>query len=60
MAADLKGSSEHASKHAHGVQHRVEPAAPQTVEQRVAKLEARVAELEAIVTRLDKKEEIAS
>ena len=38
--ADLKGSSAHAAAHVHGVVPRKEPPAPQTVEQRVAKLEA--------------------
>ena len=47
--ADLKGSSAHAAQHVHGVVPRKEPPAPQTVEQRVAKLEARVAALEAQV-----------
>lgn len=37
-----KGDAEHAAQHQHGVQARREPAAPQTVEQRVAKLEALV------------------
>jgi hypothetical protein len=40
MDADFKGSSEHAAQHVHGVVPRSEPPAPQTVEQRVAKLEA--------------------
>jgi hypothetical protein len=48
MADNFKGSSQHAAQHAHGVQHRVEPAAPQTVEQRVAKLERQVAALEEL------------
>jgi len=42
-----KGDAAHAAEHAHGIQHRAEPPAPQTVEQRVAALERRVAELEA-------------
>jgi len=41
-----KGDTEHAAQHQHGVQTRPEPAAPQTVEQRVAKLEVAVAKLE--------------
>lgn len=45
--AEFKGSAEHAAQHQHGVQARPEPPAPQTIEQRVAKLETRVAELEA-------------
>ena len=45
MADELKGSSEHAAQHQHGVVPRQEPPAPQTVEQRVAKLERQVAEL---------------
>ena len=44
---DFKGTSEHAAEHQHGIQHRAEPPAPQTIEQRVAKLEARVEALEA-------------
>ena len=40
-----KGDAEHAAQHQHGVVARPEPAAPQTVEQRVAKLEKQVAEL---------------
>lgn len=43
----LKGDSEHAATHAHGIQHRPEPPAPLTVEQRVSKLEQRVEQLEA-------------
>ncbi len=42
-----KGDSEHVAQHVHGVVPRPEPAAPQTIEQRVAKLEATVAKLEA-------------
>jgi hypothetical protein len=53
MDAEFKGSSEHAAQHAHGVQHRVEPPAPQTIEQRVAALEAKVAKLEAEKEPLD-------
>jgi hypothetical protein len=45
MDAEFKGSSEHAAQHHHGVVPRTEPLAPQTVEQRVAKLEKQVAEL---------------
>lgn len=41
-----KGDSAHAAQHQHGVVPRPEPAAPQTLEQRVEKLEERVAELE--------------
>lgn len=41
-----KGDAEHAAQHVHGVVPRQEPATPQTVEQRVAKLETRVAKLE--------------
>lgn len=46
--ADLKGSSAHASQHVHGVVPPKEPAAPQTVEQRVATLERQVAALEEL------------
>lgn len=35
-----KGDSAHAAQHQHGVVPRPEPAAPQTLEQRVEKLEA--------------------
>lgn len=45
-----KGDAEHAAQHQHGVQVRTEPAAPQTIEQRVAKLEQRVAALENVTT----------
>jgi hypothetical protein len=45
MDADFKGSSDHAAQHQHGVVPRQEPPTPQTVEQRVAKLERQVAEL---------------
>jgi len=45
MADNFKGSSEHAAQHQHGVVPRTEPQAPQTVEQRVSKLERQVAEL---------------
>lgn len=34
-----KGDAEHAAQHQHGVRYGGEPLAPQTVEQRVAKLE---------------------
>ena len=40
-----KGDSEHAAQHQHGVQTRQEPTAPQTVEQRVAKLERQIEQL---------------
>lgn len=43
----MKGDSEHAAEHTHGIQHRPEPPPPLTVEQRVAKLEQRVEQLEA-------------
>lgn len=52
-----KGDAEHAAQHQHGVQARREPAAPQTVEQRVAKLEQRVAELESEKTAAEPAEE---
>lgn len=42
-----KGDAEHAGKHVHGVVPPKEPPAPQTVEQRLAKVEADVAELKA-------------
>jgi len=53
-----KGDAEHASQHAHGVQHRVEPAAPQTVEQRLAKLEEIIAALQPRVAKLEGPKEL--
>jgi hypothetical protein len=40
-----KGDAEHTAGFKHGVQHRVDPPAPQTVEQRLAKLEQIVVEI---------------
>ena len=42
-----RGDAAYASQHKHGVQGGAEPAAPETVLQRVIALEARVAALEA-------------
>jgi hypothetical protein len=42
-----KGDAEHVAQHQHGVVPRKEPPAPQTLEQRVAKLEREVEELKA-------------
>lgn len=44
--ADLKGSAAHAAQHIHGVVPRPAPPAPQTVEQRLEKLEEEVAKLQ--------------
>ena len=41
-----KGDAEHAAQHQHGVVGGQKQVAPQTIEQRVAKLEALVAKLE--------------
>lgn len=46
MAEYSKGSSAHAAQHQHGVVPRQAPPNPQTVEQRVARLESRVDALE--------------
>jgi hypothetical protein len=41
-----KGDAAHAAQHQHGVRYAGEPAAPQTVEQRLTALERRVEKLE--------------
>ena len=46
MAETLRGSQEYAAQHKHGVQPPTEPATPETLHQRVAKIE-RLIELEA-------------
>lgn len=43
-----RGDAEHVAKQQNGVQHKPDPPAPQTVEQRVSALEARVAKLETM------------